>query len=80
MNSTDTKKSAILSIFVFTIAQKCRIAGDGGTSHLIERHLLYNPENTEYPAFQTHAKYLMNITKYCFLHVLSIRKFIELPP
>ena len=80
MNSTDTKKSAILSIFVFKIAQKCRIPGDGGTSHLIERHLLYNSDNTEYPAFQKHAKYLMNTTKYCFLDVLSLRKFIELPP
>ena len=80
MNSTDTKKSAVLSIFVFTITLKCRIPGDGGTSHLIERHLLYNPGNTEYSAFQTHAKYLMNTTKYCFLHVLSVRKLIELPP
>jgi hypothetical protein len=77
MNSTDMKKIAIFSNFVFTITLKCRIAGDGGITHLIERHLLYNPDDAEYSAFQKQTKYLMIITKYCFLHVLPMSKFIE---
>ncbi|CAF4495037.1 unnamed protein product [Rotaria socialis] len=30
--------------------------------YFIERHLLYNPDDIQYPALQKHTKYLMNIT------------------